>query len=53
MVEVVDFKSKKDLIENDGFAYLENYQDTNFNQIDIFSPCAAGGDLNLRIFKFQ
>ena len=53
MVEVVDFKSKKDLIENDGFAYLENYQDTNFNQIDIFSPCATGGDLNQEFLKLQ
>ena len=53
MVEVVDFKSKKDLIENDGFAYLENYQDTNFNQIDIFSPCATGGDLNQEFLKFS
>ena len=53
MVEVVDFKSKKDLIENDGFAYLENYQDTNFNQIDIFSPCATGGDLNQEFLEFS
>ncbi len=53
MVEVVDFKSKKDLIENDGFAYLENYQDTNFNQIDIFSPCATGGDLNQEFLDFS
>ena len=53
MVEVVDFKSKKDLIENDGFAYLENYQDTNFNQIDIFSPCATGGDLNQEFLNFS
>ena len=54
MVEVVDFKSKKDLIENEGFSYLEkNYQDTNFNQIDIFSPCAAGGDLNQEFLNFS
>ena len=53
MVEVVDFKSKKDLIENDGFAYLENYQETNFNQIDIFSPCATGGDLNQEFLNFS
>ena len=53
MVEVVDFKSKKDLIKNDGFAYLENYQDTNFNQIDIFSPCATGGDLNQEFLNFS
>ena len=53
MVEVVDFKSKKDLIENDGFAYLENYQDTNFNQIDIYSPCATGGDLNDEFLSFS
>ena len=53
MVEVVDFKSKKDLIENDGFAYLENYQDTNFNQIDIFSPCATGGDLSQEFLNFS
>lgn len=53
IVEVVDFKSKKDLIENDGFAYLENYQDTNFNQIDIFSPCATGGDLNQEFLEFS
>ena len=29
-VEVVDFESKKDLIENDGFVYLERYQDSKF-----------------------
>ena len=51
-VEVVDFLSKKDLIENDGFVYLESYQDTNFNQIDIFSPCATGGDLNQEFLDF-
>ena len=53
MVEVVDFRTKKDLIENDGFAYLENYQDTNFNQIHIFSPCATGGDLNQEFLNFS
>ncbi len=52
-VEVVDFKSKKDIIENDGFAYLENYQDTNFNHIDIFSPCATGGDLSQEFLNFS
>ena len=52
-VEVVDFESKKDLIENDGFVYLERYQDTNFNQIDIFSPCATGGDLNQEFLDFS
>ena len=52
MIEVIDFKSKKDSIEKDGFAYLENYQDTNFNQIDIFSPCATGGDLNQEFLDF-
>ena len=46
-------RQKKDLIENDGFAYLENYQDTNFNQIDIFSPCATGGDLNQEFLDFS
>ena len=51
-VEVVDFESKKDLIENDGFVYLERYQNTNFNQIDIFSPCATGGDLNQEFLDF-
>lgn len=52
-VEVVDFESKKDLIERDGFIYLERYQDTNFNQIDIFSPCATGGDLNHDFLDFS
>ena len=51
-VEVVDFESKKDLIEKDGFVYLKRYQDTNFNQIDIFSPCAIGGDLNQEFLDF-
>lgn len=52
-VEVVDFKSKKDLIERDGFVYLDSYQDTNFDQIDIFSPCATGGDLNQEFLDFS
>ena len=45
--------SKTELIESDGFIYLENYQDTNFNQIDIFSPCATGGDLNQEFLNFS
>jgi len=53
MVQVVDFESKKKLIESDGFIYLKNYQDTNFNQIDIFSPCATGGDLNQEFLDFS
>ena len=52
-VEIVDFKSKKELIERDGFVYLESYQDTNFDQIDIFSPCATGGDLNQEFLEFS
>ena len=52
-VQVVDFESKKELIESDGFTYLENYQDTNFDQIDIFSPCATGGDLNDEFLSFS
>ena len=36
-----------------GFAYLANYQETNFNQIDIFSPCATGGDLNQEFLNFS
>ena len=51
-VQVVDFESKRELIESDGFVYLENYQDTNFNLIDIFSPCATGGDLNSEFLNF-
>ena len=52
-VEIVDFKFKKDLIERDGFVYLDSYQDTNFDQIDIFSPCAIGGDLNQEFLDFS
>ena len=52
-VEIVDFESKKDLIEKDGFVFLKSYQDTNFNQIDIFSPCATGGDLNQEFLNFS
>ena len=40
-------------IERDGFVYLESYQDTNFDQIDIFSPCATGGDLNQEFLDFS
>ncbi|MFL2514074.1 MAG: Glu/Leu/Phe/Val dehydrogenase dimerization domain-containing protein [Alphaproteobacteria bacterium] len=53
IVEVIDFESKKDLIERDGFVYIKRYQDTNFNQIDIFSPCATGGDLNQEFLDFS
>ena len=52
-VEIVDFESKKDLIEKDGFVFLKSYQDTNFDQIDIFSPCATGGDLNQEFLNFS
>ena len=52
IVEIVDFESKKDLIEKDGFVFLKHYQDTNFDQIDIFSPCATGGDLNQEFLDF-
>ena len=50
-IEVVDFESKKDLIERDGFVYLERYQDTNFDQIDIFH-LVQQGRLKSRIFRF-
>ena len=53
LVEVVDLVSKKDLIEKDGFTFLKRYQDTNFNKIDIFSPCAIGGDLNQEFLNFS
>ena len=51
-VEVVDFETNKSLIESEGFKYISKYQDTSFNYIDIFSPCATGGDLNTEFIEF-
>ncbi len=53
IVEVVDFDINKNLIEKDGFKFLNKYQDTTFNKIDIFSPCATGGDLNQEFINFH
>ena len=53
IVEVVDFETNKNLIEKDGFKFLNEYQDTTFDEIDIFSPCATGGDLNQDFISFH
>ncbi len=53
LIEVVDLETNKNLIENDGFKFLNKYQDTTFNKIDIFSPCATGGDLNQDFINFH
>ena len=52
IVEVVDFESNRSLIENAGFKFLSKYQNTSFDSIDIFSPCATGGDLNTEFIEF-
>jgi leucine dehydrogenase len=52
-IEVVDFEENRSLIENDGYKFLKNYKDTSYNEIDIFSPCATGGDLNLEFINFN
>ncbi len=50
---MVDFEENRSLIENDGYNFLKNYKDTSYNEIDIFSPCATGGDLNLEFINFN
>ncbi len=52
IIEIVDFESQKKLIEKNGFKFLKHYSETNFDQIDIFSPCATGGDINQDFLKF-
>jgi leucine dehydrogenase len=52
IIEIVDFESQKKLIEKNGFKFLKHYSETNFDQIDIFSPCATGGDINQYFLKF-
>ena len=51
-IEVVDFESQKSLIEKNGFKFLKHYSDTTFDDIDIFSPCATGGDINQDFLNF-
>ena len=51
-IEVIDFESQKPLIEKNGFKFLDKYSDTTFNYIDIFSPCATGGDINQDFLNF-
>ncbi len=51
-IEVVDFESQRLLIEKDGFKFLRHYTETTFDQIDIFSPCATGGDINQEFLNF-
>ena len=52
-IEVIDFDSQKSIIEKDGFKHLHNYLDTTFDHIDIFSPCATGGDINNDFLEFS
>jgi leucine dehydrogenase len=52
IIEVIDFKSQKSLIEKNGFKFLNHYSETTFDHIDIFSPCATGGDINLDFLNF-
>ena len=35
------------------YKFLKNYKHTSFNKIDIFSPCATGGDLNSDFINFH
>ena len=53
LLEVVDFEQNRSLIEKDGYKFLKNYKDTSFNEINIFSPCATGGDLNSEFINFH
>ena len=34
------------------FKFLNHYSDTTFDHIDIFSPCATGGDINQDFLNF-
>ena len=52
LIEIVDFQEKKNLIEEDGYSFIADYKDTRFDEIDIFSPCATGGDLNNEFISF-
>ncbi len=52
LIEIVDFEQKKNVIEEDGYVFISDYKDTHFNEIDIFSPCATGGDLNNEFINF-
>ena len=52
VIEVVDFDSQRTLIEKNGFKFLKDYTDTSFDRIDIFSPCATGGDINKDFLNF-
>ena len=53
LIEVIDFEQNKPLVEKDGYKFLKNYKDTSFNEINIFSPCATGGDLNTEFINFH
>ncbi|MDC3122622.1 hypothetical protein OA525_00145 [Alphaproteobacteria bacterium] len=52
IIEVVDFEFQKSLIEKDGFKFLNHHSDSTFDHIDIFSPCATGGDINQDFLDF-
>jgi len=51
-IEISDLKKNKILIEKDGFEFCEKLENSTFKKIDIFSPCAAGGDLNEDFLRF-
>ncbi len=52
IVEIVDFESKKSSIEKNGFKFLNHYSETTFDHINIFSPCATGGEINQEFLNF-
>ena len=52
-IEISDLEHKKDLIERDGYKFCNQLQDTSFEKIDIYSPCAGGGDLNREFLSFS
>ena len=51
-IEISDLEHKKDLIEKDGYKFCNRLRDTSFKKIDIYSPCAGGGDLNKEFMNF-
>ena len=51
-IEISDLEHKRDLIERDGYKFCSQLQDTSFEKIDIYSPCAGGGDLNTEFLNF-
>lgn len=51
-IEILDFINKQKTIISDGYKFCNNLENSQFEKIDIYSPCATGEDINENFISF-